>query len=92
LKEGGRHGSLWWRTLCKVCVGVGTGVGNSFEDNIHRPASDGNNTFFWTDNLVGGVPLLTKFRRVFDLVVHRECSVANMAVLGWEYGGECGCG
>lgn len=44
------------------------------------------NTFFWTDNWVGGVPLRTKFHRLFDLAVHRECLVADMAVLGCEEG------
>lgn len=70
-----------------LCGGVGTGVENWFEDNICRAVSDGNNTFFWTDNWVDGVPLRTKFRRLFDLAVHREYYVADMVVLGWEYGG-----
>jgi len=62
LLEGGRHGSLWWRNMCHIWGGGGTGVGNWFEDNICRVVGDGNNTFFWTDNWVGGVPLRTKFR------------------------------
>jgi len=41
----------------------------------------------WTDNWVGRVPLRTKFRWLFDLTVQRECSVADMAVLGWGDGG-----
>ena len=78
---------MWWRELCEIREGLGTGVGNWFEDNIRRVFEDGKNTFFWTDNWVGGVPLRTKFRRLFYLVVHQKCSVADMAVLGLEEGG-----
>lgn len=62
-------------------------MGNWFKDNTCRVVGNGRNTFFWMDNWVGGVPLRTRFRRLNDLVVHRECSVADVAELGWEVGG-----
>lgn len=77
--------------MCHIRGGTGMGVG-SFEDNTRRVVGDGRNTYFWMDNWVGGVPLGIKFRRLFDLAVHRESSVAKMATLGWEEGGGHGCG
>jgi len=50
LTEGGRHSSLWWRTACNVCGGVGVGVGSWFDDNLRRVVGDGRNTLFWYDN------------------------------------------
>jgi len=65
---------------------VGFGVGSWFEDNIRRVVGNGRNTFFWTDNWVGGVPLRMQFSHLYDLPVYRECSVEEMATLGWEEG------
>nr|ABN06021.1 Lipocalin [Medicago truncatula] len=48
-KEGGREVSGWWRMMCKVREGVGSGVGNWFDDNIRRVVGNGSSTFFWTD-------------------------------------------
>lgn len=87
IEGGGIHGSLWWRVLCNIRGGEGTRVGNWFEDYIRRVVGDAKNTFFWTNNWVGGVPLRNKFHQLFYLVVHRECSVADMTVLSWEEGG-----
>ena len=87
LKEGGRHGSLWWRTLCDVRGGVGEGVGNWFEGNIRRLVGDSCNTLFWFDHWVGNTPLHFKFPRHFDLAVNKECTVEDMARVGWGDGG-----
>jgi len=77
---GGRHGSLWWRMLCNIRGRVGSW----FKDNTRRVVGDGHNTYFWTNNWVGEIPLRIKFCRLFDLVVHRECLVGEMSLLGWE--------
>jgi len=53
LKEGDRHGSLWWRTMCNIRGGTGMGVGIWFDDNTHQVVGDGRNIYFWTDNWVG---------------------------------------
>jgi len=87
IKDGGNDASLWWRMICDVREGVGSGVGIWFEDNIRRVVGNGKNTFFWTDNWLGGVPLKLKFSRLYELSVHKECSVEDMAKLGWEVGG-----
>ncbi|MCI53375.1 protein kinase, partial [Trifolium medium] len=44
-------------------------------------------TFFWTDPLLGGVPLSVRFRRLFELSTYQTSSVADMCALGWEAGG-----
>lgn len=49
LKEGGKHSSAWWRSLCRVREGIGKGVGNWFDSNIRRVVGDGKNTLFWHD-------------------------------------------
>jgi hypothetical protein len=63
------------------------GVGSWFEGNTRRVVGDGQTTYFWADSWVTGVPLSTRFRCLFDLTVHRDCSVAEMEALGWEVGG-----
>ena len=67
--------------------GVGLGVGNWFDDNIKRVVGNGRNTFFWTDNWLGGAPLKLQFNRLYELSVHKECTVEEMANLGWEEAG-----
>jgi len=89
LKEADRHVSLWWRTLCNIRGGTCMGVGSWFDDNTCRVVGDGRNTYFRTDDWVGGVSLRDKFSRQFDLSMHRERSVAE---LGWGVGGVRGCG
>jgi hypothetical protein len=37
--------------------GIGSGVGSWFDDNIRRVVGNGRNTFFLTDNWLGGAPL-----------------------------------
>jgi len=83
MKEGGRHDSLWWRTMCNIRGGTVMGVGCWFENITRREVGDDRNTCFWTDNLVGGVPLGIKFRRLFDLAVHRDW-VWRIRLLAWE--------
>jgi hypothetical protein len=78
LKEGGRHSSAWWRSLCRIREGVGEGVGRWFDSNIRRVVGDVRGTYFWYDTWVGDVPLKIKFPRIFDLSVDKECSVEKM--------------
>jgi hypothetical protein len=77
--------------LCRVRDGVGSDLGGWFEDNVRRVVGNGRNTFFWTDNWLGGVPLKTQFSRLYELSVYKEYSVEDMARLGWEEGGEAWC-
>jgi len=73
--------------MCSIRGGVGSGAGSWFEDNTRRVVGDSRNTYFWTDNWVGGVPVGIKFPRLFEFSMNRECSVEEMAWLGWEEGG-----
>jgi hypothetical protein len=84
VQEGGRHASRWWRIMCLVRDGVGSGVGSWFDDNTRRVVGNGGNTFFWTDNWLGGAPLRLQFSCLFELSLHKECLVEDMARLGWE--------
>lgn len=88
LKEGGRESSLWWRMICGIRNGVGLGVGRWFDDNIRRVVGGGGDTYFWTDNWVGGVPLRIRFPRLFELVVNKWATVEDMERRGWEVGGD----
>jgi hypothetical protein len=78
---------MWWRTICHVREGVGSGAGNWFDDNIRRVVGNGRNTFFWTDNWLDGAPLKLQFSRLYELSVYKEYSVEDMARLGWSEGG-----
>ena len=86
IKEGGRNSSRWWRSICNVREGSGLVVGRWFDDNIRRVVGNGRNTFFWSDNWLGGVPLKLQFNRLYDLSVHKECSVEDMSTARWEDG------
>jgi hypothetical protein len=87
LMEGGRHSSSWWRMWCSLRGGVGEGVGNWFDGNIRRVVGDGRGTLFWYDHWVGESPLRFKYPRLFDLVVHKDLTVADMEREGWDEGG-----
>jgi len=87
IKEGGRYDSRWWRSICKVREGSGMVVGGWFDNNIRRVVGNGRETLFWTDNWLGGVPLKLHFSRLYELVVHKECSVEEMMRERWERGG-----
>ena len=77
--------------LCHVRDGVGSGLGSWFEDNTRRVVGNGRNTFFWTDNWLGGSPLRLQFSCLYELSVHKEYSVEDMARLRWKEGGNaCG--
>ena len=73
--------------MCHFRSGVGEGVGSWFEENTRRVVGYGHNTLFWFDNWVGERPLSLTFPRLFNLEVNKECSVAEMASLGWAVGG-----
>jgi len=88
LKEGGRESSSWWRMMCGIRNGVGLGVGSWFDDNLRRVVGGGRDTYFWTDNWVGGVPLRVRFPRLFELTDNRWSTVEEMERRGWENGGE----
>ncbi|XP_024628614.1 uncharacterized protein [Medicago truncatula] len=87
IQEGGREASGWWSMLCKVRDGVGSGVDNWFDGNVRREVGNGSSTFFWTDKWLGGVPLKIQFSHLYDLAVHKECSVADIERWGWVEGG-----
>lgn len=63
--------------------GVGMGVGNWFDDNIHRVVGGGGTTYFWTDNWVGNVPLRVRFSRL-DLAENKWVTVEDMVRRGWH--------
>ena len=87
LREGGRHDSMWWRSICRVRGRVGEGVGSWFDDNVRRLVGDGRTTLFWFDHWIGETPLRFKFPRLFDLAINKECTVKEMESLGWEVEG-----
>jgi len=63
------------------------GVRSWFDDNLRRVVGDEVNTFFWTDQWVGGVLLSVKFCHMFELSKTWEMTVVVMFSLGWEWAG-----
>jgi len=67
---------------------VAASVGRWFADNIVREVEDGTQTLFWWDPWIDGLVLKSSFSRLFDLVVNKMATVAEMFSLGWEEDGE----
>jgi len=87
LREGGVTGSTWWREIVKIENGIGVEGGSWFEESISKRLGNGFNTFFWSDCWVGTVSFMERFRRLYDLLIHKDLSVGEMHALGWgEYG------
>ena len=47
------------------------------DDLFTRKTGDGNDTFFWLDRWVGGIPLKKLFPDLFDLEVNKNCTIAS---------------
>jgi len=86
IKEGGRNASRWWRMICNVREGSGAAISSWFDNNIRRVVGNARKTFFWTDNWLGGVPLKLQFNRLYELSINKDCSIEEMARVGWEVG------
>jgi hypothetical protein len=74
---------VWWREIVKIQDGVGVEGGNWFEDNITKSVGNGFDTFFWSDCWVGSMKLRERFRRLYDLSIHKDKTVGEMRALGW---------
>lgn len=88
LEDGGRSCSSWWREIVRIRDGIGEGGEGWFGSCVRRRVEDGADTDFWRDCWCGDVPLCVRFRRLFDLTVHKSISVRNMFLLGVDVGGE----
>jgi hypothetical protein len=85
---GGRGVSSWRREISRIRDGTGAGEGRGwFTEGLERRVGDGSETVFWSDSWLGGVPLSVRFWRLYDLTLHRSCTVAEMSALGWGEGG-----
>jgi hypothetical protein len=66
--------SLWWKDICSI----GTNLNNNwFLQSAIKKLGNGNQTSFWRDTWVGGVPLRDLFPRLFSITTHKEVSVAG---------------
>ncbi|MCI28471.1 cysteine-rich receptor-like protein kinase [Trifolium medium] len=97
LMVGGRRGSSWWKEIARIRDGVSVARERGwFEEGIVRRVGNGEETLFWMDLWLGGVPLSVRYRRLFDLSLYKSSMVAVMRGLGWEEGGggrgAVGCG
>ncbi|GAU10945.1 hypothetical protein TSUD_112390 [Trifolium subterraneum] len=84
----GRSGSSWWREIVRIRDEVDGLGGEWFGEGVLKKMGDGTKTFFWTDPWLGGTPLCVRFGRLFDLVVNKSSTVAEMWSLGWVTRGE----
>jgi hypothetical protein len=85
---GGRSGSSWWREIMRIRDGVDGLGGRWFRESVQKKVGDGTETFFWTDTWIGGTALCVRFQRLFDLVVKKSNTVAEVFALGWGVRGE----
>jgi len=60
-------GSIWWRQLNKIRLGVGLTDATWLVDNIVRQVRDGSTTLFWVDPWLGDIPLAMSYARLFEL-------------------------
>ncbi|MCI42202.1 cysteine-rich receptor-like protein kinase, partial [Trifolium medium] len=82
LRAGGRNGSSWWREIERIRDGAAGIGGGWFGDCVWKKVGAGLETFFWTDTWLDGIPLCVRFRRLFDLTIHKSSTVAEMFALG----------
>ncbi|GAU44846.1 hypothetical protein TSUD_400470 [Trifolium subterraneum] len=93
-QEGGRVcfaedvGSVWWRNVNSVRVGVGVRDNRWLVDNICRHVGNGRETLFWLDPWLEECRLQRSFCRLYDLAENKSVSVADMFEVGWGIGGE----
>jgi hypothetical protein len=83
IRDGGRRGSAWWREIVRIQEGIGVEGGSWFEENISKSVGNNLNTFFWIDCWVGPMKLRERFRRLYDLSIHKDNTVREMKALGW---------
>lgn len=84
-----KQDTLWWREIAPVHDGGGGWYGGQwFRDIVSKVVGNARGTSFWTDMWLDGVVLLVRFRRLYDLSVHKHYTVAEMSELGWEDGGD----
>ena len=57
-------GSIWWRNLNQVRLGVGMADARWLVDKIVRKAGDGRTTLFLEDPWLDDVPLGTSYARI----------------------------
>ncbi|MCI78470.1 DNA-directed RNA polymerase, partial [Trifolium medium] len=57
-----------------------------FGDCVLKKVRDGLETFFWTDTWLDRTPLSVRFQRLFDLMIHKSSTMAEMFALGWGVG------
>jgi len=73
-------GSAWWREIVKIQNGISVEGGSWFEESITKRLGNGLNTFFWSDCWVGTKSFMERYRRLFDLSIHKDLSVGEMYV------------
>ncbi|PNX84965.1 receptor-like kinase [Trifolium pratense] len=88
LRDGGRHGSVWWREIASIREGGEGSGGNWFGDHVVKRVGDGSDTLFWIDPWLGETPLRERFGRLLALAETKQCTVAEMFSLGWGFVGE----
>ncbi|GAU39864.1 hypothetical protein TSUD_69120 [Trifolium subterraneum] len=81
-------GTTYWWGIERIRDGVDDICGGWFGESVMRKVGDGTKTFFWTDTWLDETHLCIRFRRLFDLAVHKSNTVAEMFYLGWGTIGE----
>jgi hypothetical protein len=73
---GGRGVSSWWREISRLRDGTGDGKEREwFPEGVERRVGDGADTLFWSYPWLGGMPFCVRFMRLYDLSLHRSCTV-----------------
>jgi len=66
----------------RIQEGIGVEDGSWFEESISKSVGNGFNTFFWSDFWVGSMKLRERFRRLYDLSIHKDNTMGKMSVMG----------
>jgi len=68
--------------LVKNLRGIGVEGGSWFEESISKHLGNGFNTYFWSNCWMGVVMFMERFRRLYDLLIHKDLTIGAMHALG----------
>ncbi|KAK7274721.1 hypothetical protein RIF29_15818 [Crotalaria pallida] len=72
-----RTSSSWWQDICNLNKDGGFS-NNWLLGNWQKSIGNGRDTYFWFDSWVGGVPLKTRFNRLFNISEYKENKISDM--------------
>jgi hypothetical protein len=82
---GGRRGSSWWREVSQIRHGGLEATRRGWvAEGVERRVGSGEETFYWPDTWLGGVPLSERYRRLSNLSLYKSSTVAEICAFGLD--------